>query len=132
MSAYDRGRIMAVIDLDELTKGLNEKDRRVVVGALKGMNMSKKKLGDQVRHFLAGEKEVFQLASGALTVDERSTRIKFAESHCAKSVRDWIKAQEIDLETFIDANASESRVGLCELLGGRWIDDDTIVDWDSE
>jgi hypothetical protein len=120
------------IDAAKLTKGMSETEKRAVVGALKDMNMSNKNLGERVRHFLAGERDVVRLATGELQPDEKEVRLKFAESHCAQSVKDWIEDQGIDLETFIDANASEDRVGLCQLLGGKWIEDDTIVDWDSE
>ena len=120
---------LITLDLEEITKGFSAPDKRIVMSALKGVSMGTNTLSDRIRIFLAGDSENVRLASGVLQQDERTTRIAFAEKHCAKKVRDWIEAQELSLEEFIDANSCESRVGLCELLGGQWIENDAIPDW---
>jgi hypothetical protein len=126
---------MIKIDLDKY--GLSDAEKRAVERVfveLKGVTKMSKRgskgdLKQSVRLFLMGDSDSCRLAIGTLKVDERTTRIEFAQRHCARSVKDWMKERDVSLEQFVDANSHESRVGLVELLGGEWIDNDAIVDW---
>jgi len=86
--------------------------------------MTKRAHTRTIGNFIAKEPENFQTPVGELTTSERISRLDFAEKYASSAFTAWLKQKNYSLAEFIDSHAVVDRVELCELLAGRWVEND--------
>ena len=80
-----------------------------------------------IAYFLKGQPDDWMSPVGELKGSERAERLSFAERYATQKFRGWLMDRQLSLADFVDSHEDIDRVEFCEMLGGRWLDEEEAV-----
>jgi len=81
----------------------------------------------KIANFLKEQPDEWTSSVGELKGSERIERLSFAEKYATPKFRGWLEDKKFSLDDFVSSHADIDRVEFAELLGGKWVDDPSIV-----
>jgi len=86
--------------------------------------MTKRAHTRTIGNFIAKGSKDWRTPVGELQTSERISRLDFAEKYASPAFTAWLKQKNYSLADFIDSHSVVDRVEFCELLAGRWVEND--------